>query len=83
MKHITSINQNGATSGFEVCFGPSTLGAGPNHVSNPALTSLTHISLMVAFFSGLFQSAISESGGLDAAPLADSLANTLASQGVV
>ena len=25
----------GAKSGFELCFGPRTLGAGPKHVSNP------------------------------------------------
>ena len=29
-------SKNGATSGFEICFGPSTLGAGAKHVSNPA-----------------------------------------------
>ena len=30
------INQNGATSGFEICFAPAPLVLGSKHVSNPA-----------------------------------------------
>ena len=40
--------QNGAKSGFEICFAPSTVGAGsqrpqPKHVSNPVRKNLTPV----------------------------------------
>ena len=44
--------QNGAKSGFKMCFAPSTVGAGgsqPNHASNPGsiIKTLNHILFMI------------------------------------
>ena len=33
--HRATFFQNGAKSGFEMCFGPSTLGAGEKYAANP------------------------------------------------
>ena len=58
------INQNGATSGFEMCFAPSTLGAGSKRSNGPNqntsrsrfctknLLNLTHIVCTVGFSQG-------------------------------
>ena len=41
--HRSPFVQNGAKSGFEKCFSPSTQGAGPKHVLNPEYRILRHI----------------------------------------